>query len=518
MDKYTIKPLVRLFAQQPRPQYTRKDIIQLAQAVRAGPNAPKWPILEIYNAVFTDLIATWPPRQKLAAAEISARADSCIRKNELNFHLRPSACAHENYFNPVAEKTGQRYDLAFYHVAAPRIDKPHHTFDATAKPGQQDKHPLPDLQAPPPAGARAQKRKRWHDVFYVRCEEFNNSLLVGNMQVDDRGFRRKWKPRHYRGSIGKEGNIYKIMIQETIKWALAHNYEKIIFMAGYANEIAQSGESSDDQASREMITEETIAREQARYAAWQAQIAALRPGDIIYRPCRLGSSEIDRCTVISATPRRIEYCEAGRDSLIVAAYNLTYREGFRKGITKNSVRGDFVKKINLADRLALTGGLSKYKDFIDTADDLAGMLNFNDINQKAYRSFHWAYLNSTKRYIHAAHLTHYPDLVWGYLLRDAPRMLAAINKIFDYVVRGNYQEKTAEKIAYLENLFKTAPRYPGEYSKQFDTSGKTPPRHFPLTYEILQPFLMEFDYHKPLLENFSSLKLLPKVWAGSRNL
>ena len=89
-------------------------------------------------------------------------------------------------------------------------------------------------------------------MFYVRCEEIEGNLLVGNMQIDCRGEKLKCAHEHFAATLAKPRNIYKAMVQETLKWAHAQKYKSVIFQAGYANQITQHGYRINEDNGREL--------------------------------------------------------------------------------------------------------------------------------------------------------------------------------------------------------------------------------------------------------------------------
>ena len=94
-------------------------------------------------------------------------------------------------------------------------------------------------------------------VFYIRCEEFGNSILIGNMQIDDKSSALAWADKAKGSVLLKRSNIYKMMIQEAIKHALDENKDSILFQAGHAADLAQN-EPSKIYKNREIITEKNI--------------------------------------------------------------------------------------------------------------------------------------------------------------------------------------------------------------------------------------------------------------------
>ena len=120
--------------------------------------------------------------------------------------------------------------------------------------------------------------KTLDSIFYMRCEETPAQLLIGNMQIDFRKEEYKGAAPYFPKSLGRPSNIFKLMVQEAIKWGLTKDNKKIIFHAGYANYISQWGHPGEDFKGVELITEKTLPEHQKNHADWQEQVAALNPG------------------------------------------------------------------------------------------------------------------------------------------------------------------------------------------------------------------------------------------------
>ena len=59
--------------------------------------------------------------------------------------------------------------------------------------------------------------------------------------------------------LGRHGNIFRIMVQAALQRAAARGQKKIIFQAGYANEITQRRSDAVGNWGRELITAENLA-------------------------------------------------------------------------------------------------------------------------------------------------------------------------------------------------------------------------------------------------------------------
>ena len=199
--------------------------------------------------------------------------------------------------------------------------------------------------------------------------------------------------------------------------------------------------------------------------------------------------------------------------LIPRVYDLAYGDGFSPRLTPEIVQQDFVKKIDMTALPDHVKKIAQFKKFGDPVDTLGRLLNFNDIQENTRSVEDWGKRPPRVQRMHEAHITQYVDLVRAYILRDAPALLHALNKIFDYVVEIDFTEAAAEKIKYLENFLQTAPLYPAEFKQEESEErqlGQRPPKALPL-YELLQPFLYEFNYHQLLLNNFPTLRPLPET-------
>ena len=365
MEKYTIKPIARLLQQQPRAAYSYNDFAQLETRGRKSGQAPPAPVEKIYQAILTELKNNCARGKKITRQQVIDLVDRYIKEHDLHFVGQRAAIAHKNYFSPAIAGAIERYDLAYYHPASSSNEDAHHHYKVTV-PLEKLKTEIINNLAENPSLAKTvpgNNQQQTHEiiekaftdfnyrptvdldsVFYFRCEESATQLLIGNLQIDYYEKDEKGAGLLFNQTLGRPRNIYKALVQEAIKWSLTKPEKKIIFHAGYANQLAQLSGLPGDFQGRELITKKNLAVQQKNYTAWQKQLAALRPGDIIYRPDLDDPKQLLRGIVIESSAQRVRYYDEATDSLILQIYNLSYTEGFRSGITLKRVEKDLIKK------------------------------------------------------------------------------------------------------------------------------------------------------------------------------
>ena len=139
----------------------------------------------------------------ISKKELIAEVDKILKKQNLFLESREHPVAYNNKFRPIINdnKNPKRrsYDLAFYNTLAAK--------------SKVNYHHESDLG---------------RDVYYIRCEVFDNNLLVGNMQIDTT-YSDEWKNRNIGKIMSLKKNLYDSMVQEIIKHAIQKKYKKILF-------------------------------------------------------------------------------------------------------------------------------------------------------------------------------------------------------------------------------------------------------------------------------------------------
>ena len=290
-------------------------------------------------------------------------------------------------------------------------------------------------------------------VFFLRAEEFGQKTLIGNLQIDIRGSTGDWAPEHYAETLGSHGNIFHAMVQGAIKNALARGQKKIIFQAGYANVITQGRAKKVKTWGRELITPKNIYRHQRNYQKWSSQLAKLKPGALIQRPIDGESAALSDCVVLKVTPQKIYYYKENFDWLLLQVYDLALDRGFRPAITGKTAQRDLVKKVNLETFARVQANTPRGEGFADyLVNSATRKFKFERITRMTYGRKDWGHATPAQLFIREAHRQFYADAVRAYCAHDAPALLQAINKIFDYVVKVDPAAARTEKIAYLKNL------------------------------------------------------------------
>ena len=546
MEKYTLKPIAQLFRLQPRATYTHNDIVQLEAQWMRSPPVGTAALREIYCTALGKLKRRCPPGKKITKAQVIEAVDQFVREQGLYFRVRRKKSARDNFFMPVAENLESRYDLAFFNSSCRAERETHHVLNENNSPEELKtaikKNLIKLLTAP---GATPENVIQKTDqmveaayarhpvetieelpgVCYVRCEEFDQIILIGNMQMDAQVPGTDWRSPGLGATLGKARNTYKAMVQEALKHALNTGKPRIIFQGGYANYLTQWGDSSDDFTGRELITAENLVMHQERYKTWQRQVAALTPGTIIYRPHPQDYSELERRVVVHHTAKSIHSFYEDYNFLVPLVYTLTGWEGFRAGITSDTVRADHNKTLNtfgLSRELINSRNYSGYPNYIS---ELAQHLDFSQIQENTLMDKFWDKKASPEQEKHHVHTSFYVDLTYAYINKDAAGMLTAINKIFDYLLKIDFTAQLKSKMSYLEKLLETGPKYPGEYIARTPRpprfhggqGGLGYPGHFPapekerkMLYEIIEEFLYKFNYHKLLLAKFRNLRMVTK--------
>ena len=168
---------------------------------------------EEYLYIIKQLKKHFIKNKKLSRQKLIEGADKILNKRNFNYTLRKHRAATDKFFlndSGNRENKIKCYDIAFYNKRSVNGGDPHHSF--YNKPA----------------------------VYYMRCEEFNEQLLIGNLQIDCPNYPLDTKDniRYSKIKINKK-NIYAMMIQSAVKYGLSRNYKKIMFQCGDAVEFAQ---------------------------------------------------------------------------------------------------------------------------------------------------------------------------------------------------------------------------------------------------------------------------------------
>ena len=266
MSFITIKPLLKLLAaSEQRSHLTVGDLNQLENKVtnilkmkaenpeQAHSSFVEQRYLKIINLVREKFTG----RDKFSRAELIAETDRVLRENNFYNYSRvmPPAVEERVFYDsekpPVADY--KSYDLAFYNPQSGSIEE--------ANPQAGTHHRDPETHKP--------------SLYYVRCEKLNETMIIGNLQVDTPHVD-KWADPLLGKIMTRRPNVYLSMIQQTLAHARAVGCTKIIFQAEDAMEYAQWRDAYDKEV---LITPDNIAQYERQYQRACERFAAARVGD-----------------------------------------------------------------------------------------------------------------------------------------------------------------------------------------------------------------------------------------------
>ena len=510
MHHYTIKPVLNILSNSAaKESYKLGDIEQIENKIK------KILTKKLANKHQKDLISSEERYLKIIKAvknhvkntgAITKEAlikiiDREIKKEGLYYLSRKHAAAHDNVFSPLtfAQENikPHYYDIAFYNRLYKGRGKFHHHSADIVKFSDSDidemKKLINNLKETTPAKLKnefnevlagtetafkgcLQKTEEKNSVFYIRCEEFEDNILIGNMQIDC-SKKGRWGDKDAANILMKKKNIYQIMIQEAINYAIKKRRKKILFQSGSAVEISQWYDERYYFRERTLITEKNLAAYKKFYNQALEEFDNYKKGDII-------NEVFADWLIIEKDSKKLEKYSLNHSYLIPLVYILTTFHGFRKSITEK----DITKKL-IKDYITRKTIKNVYADwFID------------DLNSVLAETPRYDKMLSRQRGKTMAHLALYNCLKYCVKIKDAEKTLFFINKIFDCLIKIDFDKQKNEKISYLNNLFQSHRLSKGKAFNDNDSYGA-----FEL-FKSLEVFLLEFGYHQILLEKYKKIK------------
>ena len=214
MNLHTIQPLAAALNQNDKPYLKLGDLEQIVTKIN---NQRKRKLTDArqkhsvvvednYLKVLSHLRKSFKNQPRLDTAEILRLTDQFIQDNNFLYFPRRHPVAHRNVFYDKADKV---YDVAFFNHAARGFIECHHKYRGLSS------------------------------VFYARFEEKDDHVLIGNLQIDDRHQNNSWTQNDLRTILLMRKNIYRAMLQECLKFALAGKKTRIFFQTGDAGQHAQ---------------------------------------------------------------------------------------------------------------------------------------------------------------------------------------------------------------------------------------------------------------------------------------
>ena len=264
MNELTIRPLAKFIAAQGRTELTAGDLQQLQGQLKRkiaqkeqqglGIRAEK-----LYMGILTaqDYFAG---RRRITVKELLSQVSTLLIDQNYGYTRKIHWATHSgNSFYGHRTSPGKAtppYDLAFYHVGSP----PHSSH---------------------------YRNKKQNSVFYMRCEVALERILFGNLQIDDRG-REPWRDKALGEELRRPKNIYRMMIQQAVKYGVEIGKKDIWFQAGVASEIAQWSQAAFAQL---QVTKKNFAQINELYARkvrWLGQ----PPGAVLECSNDTGTAEV----------------------------------------------------------------------------------------------------------------------------------------------------------------------------------------------------------------------------------
>ena len=431
MSFYTIKPLARLLRQSTQEKFKLNEFSQLLarikrQAARQQLNPAAYPH---YQAILEGIIKRLAlPNESITRTEINQIANDYIIKHKLYYISKIHKPAHDNIFGWLTDEEPKAYDMAFYHPASPDQHAAHHTIKLPttyAPPGELliELGQIIQKEKEKPAARLRQAEEFLKNVkpqlqklksqFYLRYEQGEKSLLVGNMQIDARNKSPAWQDHKAQGLLTRKSLIYKHMVQEIIHEGLKNGITRFIFQAGYANLISQWADN-DRFEGREFVTAENIVRYQEQHTRLETLYKKITPGDII--AWKRSSCAVRDVIVIKKTPEKIQAVANESSHLIPIVYNLPFQKSFRAGLTPTTLKNDFNKTVNIEKNIRERVHTGCTAGFVSLGDrDFDGRIESSALRYVLHSSTLWSTRSEHDQIIHQLHKEFYRDLAPGLL-------------------------------------------------------------------------------------------------------
>ena len=530
MHKYTIKIIDDFMRRTTSRDYLKiGDWVQLEAKVRRQIKSTPSVRGEEALALVLALKKFFGCKKKVTKKFIHTRVDHWLRARNFNFICQKHAPAHNNSFSPAgrAETPAETYDLGFYHEHSDnnnKTTKAHHasrvvTFDNNLAP--RIKARLPEIITTANQGKDENLNNLMNELltetcsdevavrslFYLRCESFDDKLLIGNMQLDAPINKDAWENPRVAAAINNKSNIYKVMVQQAIQEALRQGKTKLYFQAGHAAEIAQ-WYSEGSFRCREVITEENLAVYEKHHALQLKKLEKIKIGHHGDYWRKL-DEVFSRGLVVKKTPYGAYTKLLGNTYLLPFIMDpAPLHNGYRQDRCKN----DITINISLNLENYLKENVEKDKTSIQLGEALRMPDNY-DLQTLASRITRFRQLQPGQELEMLKQRSLYVNLKLAYAERAPAKALEIINQIFDYVIPIDHEAQKQEKIAELEKLFSQNQDIyittkdgrshqvplddPGDTGKYGENTPYAPIK----LYALLQPFLLKFNYHELVLKH-----------------
>ena len=537
MKYYTIKPLLNISDyKNPSIYILFEDIEKIENKIKKiiAQNDKNSKLSTTINFKYLEIIKNIKDNfagvKKICRKDFILSLHNILLNKDLHYQKETHQIAHDNLFNPVDNNSNPAntayYDIAFYHQLSGKNPKAHHSHEIFEKWDEG----LPDVikkkygefinasnelsnkgkyyklkeyvdSINTLTNNKIEKRKAT-STFYARCEEYNDSILIGNMQIDDKGNGSNWDDEVTGAIMLKKNNIYSAIIQESIKHAIMAGKNKILFQAGYAAELAQWGDNENFKE-KTLITDENINKYKEIYKQRVENFKNINPGDPV--------DNEGGYIAIHKTSSKIFIAKDIECYLLPCIYEITAQNKyFNESLTAEIIENDLRKniEINLNEHVIKkkksTNKSRRYRGMsYNTSEDCTKGTIYNDLYTSDISiPLHTNVVNDFNSYdaefikTATAHIYLYNDLKYNLIKGNANEVLYYINKIFSYVVDVDFEKDKLEKINSIKEIIKKT---------RIKIKNLESHCYFEAFKEI-EAFLIKFNYHQLLINKFSTIE------------
>ena len=493
MHYLSVRPLSNFLESHPRDYITWPEFTNLERQVkkRCRTEVVSQTATKHYLALFGVLRFEFIGQAKLNREALCARVDSWLRQKNIFYTRNINPPATNNVFTPQEfhskNFTPKIYDLSYYNSVTQGHEGGHHPRkkyqgDYLRTLRAQIKNIIAstkDEDNESALAASAQKIvklfesqlnvkgkiENWSNNFYIRCEEFAETVLYGNLQIDQKNLAKELDNEDPQAAMFSSRNIYCHMVQEAVLHALELGKTRILFQAGQAAEYAQWGHRQKT-LTRELVTPENIKVHEEIWLRDKEEFAKMRLGQTF------SYHQQAPLIIEKITSRNVRLRDPQYGVLLPAIYHLAHKYGY------GELGLNFMQAFNSMTALN-NSWLRQGPDLVDQLKTFVPRVCVDDHGVVLQRDI-----------LYRCHLELYETFQHYFVENDLAKALTALNMIFSMVTGLNYNQNSTAKLQALGEL-RNARRYPG-YTKN--------------SYLIINKFLLEFNYQAQLLEKFPELQ------------
>ena len=500
MKYLTIKPLARFLATSPRDCVSMAELIslenQILKTTKTGGNSHKSLANTVSGQNYLSLLAwlrnTFDGQSSITREGLFRLTDKWLRRQNLYYIRRKHNSFSDNIFDPREFSSpgfkNLSYDLSYYNPEA-RGCGGHHYFQFLQK-AYMEKLTVKVERVINDSGSHGtntlareivnmfdsdladkEPLRAWYNIFYIRCEEFADTVLYGNLQIDldDKKLQLSDKEIVTKVML-RSNNLYCQMVQEALRHALELDKSRILFQAGQAAAYSQ-WEVGDERINMELISSENLTTHKKIYQKELAELANLRPGDIfVYGDDKKG-------LIVKKRAGRPVFLNAYLGLLLPAVFLAGHKFGY--GAREKNIMPtlDEIKTLQPGNGTDSGEGATTIDQLTPRYyTDAYGVAGPRSMIYNAHRALYYSFVH------------YFVDHIEG----DLEKALTALNLIFNLVTGEDYSSQTESK---LKSLAALRDNYLDEGMEDN-------------LYVFVNDFLLKFNYHSKLLSNFPEIYTL----------